>query len=623
MERYHCLIKRFFFVLLVFGLTMCSAVIVRASEEIDSVPVEDEAEKRVLFVGNSFTEGVNGNVGEMLKDIAHAQGKNMEVKIIAHDSARLSYYSSLQKQYMVYHRELIEALLEHEWDYIVLQENSKGTIETFRTSTYAALNELKTTISCYQPDAKVLLYMTHGYDNGTTMNVDGKRIHLTASGMQQMVQARYVYLADKMKWDLVPVGMYFSREGFCFPEEKILGWDSKHPNTTGYFLAACAFYKSIFEELPQNIVPAYAEQDLVSEEKQLKMYTVIDGDLQLNANVKVLKPGQSAALYAVSPAGGTISYKSLDRSVAVFADGKITAKKEGTTAIVAKDSKGFQSVCWVTVERDCLFKNGLMFGKSDYYLASGDKMTLLPEISDRLSNVVLKWSSGSKSVASVTGSGMVTAHKPGKAVISVEDETSGKKASYSLYIKLPAVKQISSSVAGFSSEKLGCAKILWKSVAGAKDYSIYRASSKKGTYKKIATTPKTHYTDKNVKFNQSFYYRVKANHKYEKCNSSFSSSVKVVIPRQPSVKVKSHRGKRIRLSWDKNTAATGYLIYRAEGKKKKYKRIATITGNTQRTYNDKKIKKGKVYYYKIKAVRKIGDTVYYSKYSKVLKVKAE
>ncbi|MEI3339851.1 MAG: hypothetical protein V8R80_07850 [Eubacterium sp.] len=66
-----------------------------------------------------------------------------------------------------------------------------------------------------------------------------------------MVQARYVYLADKMKLDLVPVGMYFSREEFCFPEEKILGWDSKHPNTTGYFLAACAFYKSIFEELPQ------------------------------------------------------------------------------------------------------------------------------------------------------------------------------------------------------------------------------------------------------------------------------------------------------------------------------------------------------------------------------------
>ena len=64
------MIKRFLFVLLVFGLIMCSAVIARASEEIDSVPLEDEAEKRVLFVGNSFTESVNGNVGEMLRDIA-------------------------------------------------------------------------------------------------------------------------------------------------------------------------------------------------------------------------------------------------------------------------------------------------------------------------------------------------------------------------------------------------------------------------------------------------------------------------------------------------------------------------------------------------------------------------
>ncbi|MEI3339852.1 MAG: hypothetical protein V8R80_07860 [Eubacterium sp.] len=47
----------------------------RASEEIDSVPLEDEAEKRVLFVGNSFTESVNGNVGEMLRTLLMPRGK--------------------------------------------------------------------------------------------------------------------------------------------------------------------------------------------------------------------------------------------------------------------------------------------------------------------------------------------------------------------------------------------------------------------------------------------------------------------------------------------------------------------------------------------------------------------
>lgn len=58
-----------------------------------------------------------------------------------------------------------------------------------------------------------------------------------------------------------------------------------------------------------------------------------------------------------------------------------------------------------------------------------------------------------------------------------------------------------------------CAKnavrISWGKTAGAKGYEIYQASSKNGTYKKIATTTSTNYKIKTTS-NKSVYYKVRA-----------------------------------------------------------------------------------------------------------------
>lgn len=58
-------------------------------------------------------------------------------------------------------------------------------------------------------------------------------------------------------------------------------------------------------------------------------------------------------------------------------------------------------------------------------------------------------------------------------------------------------------------------KIKWKKVAGATTYKIYRATSEKGTYKKIATVKSNgkdsqSYTDKNVTGGKNYYYKVQA-----------------------------------------------------------------------------------------------------------------
>lgn len=65
-------------------------------------------------------------------------------------------------------------------------------------------------------------------------------------------------------------------------------------------------------------------------------------------------------------------------------------------------------------------------------------------------------------------------------------------------------------------------KLTWKKVSGAKKYTVYRATSKNGKYKKIATTTKLSYTNKSLKAGKTYYYKVKAIAKKSAANSAFS-----------------------------------------------------------------------------------------------------
>lgn len=74
----------------------------------------------------------------------------------------------------------------------------------------------------------------------------------------------------------------------------------------------------------------------------------------------------------------------------------------------------------------------------------------------------------------------------------------------------------------------------------------------------------------------------------------------------PNTKIKSiaSKGGKVSLSWNKTGGATGYKILRSEKKNKDYKEIKTVDSKTLK-YTDKKVKKGKTYYYKVVPVKKI------------------
>ncbi len=64
--------------------------------------------------------------------------------------------------------------------------------------------------------------------------------------------------------------------------------------------------------------------------------------------------------------------------------------------------------------------------------------------------------------------------------------------------------------AGSAGTTKNTARLSWTKVSGAKGYEVYRATSKNGTYKKVATTNRTSYQDKNLSSKKTYYYKVRA-----------------------------------------------------------------------------------------------------------------
>ena len=88
--------------------------------------------------------------------------------------------------------------------------------------------------------------------------------------------------------------------------------------------------------------------------------------------------------------------------------------------------------------------------------------------------------------------------------------------------KIGTPKNIKASVSGTVS-----AKVKWSKVSGAKKYTIYRATSAKGKYKKVGISKTTSFINKKLARGKTYFYKVVANS--SKSNSKKSSYAKVKI----------------------------------------------------------------------------------------------
>ncbi len=195
------------------------------------------------------------------------------------------------------------------------------------------------------------------------------------------------------------------------------------------------------------------------------------------------------------------------------------------------------------------------------------------------------------------------AGKTCRYIVKAKNVAGISEASESIAIKHidePNLKSIENSAYGVL--------IKWGKVTGAKTYSVYRKVSG-GEYKYLGSTSNTYYTDKTASSGKKYYYAIRA--KNEENISSQSAARSKYYLADPTLKAPSSTTKGVGLEWTKVAGAEGYVIYRKTGSSGSYTKIKTEKGVSNLFYRDETAKKGKKYYYKVKAYK--GTT--YSAYS--------
>ena len=94
------------------------------------------------------------------------------------------------------------------------------------------------------------------------------------------------------------------------------------------------------------------------------------------------------------------------------------------------------------------------------------------------------------------------------------------------------------------------------------------------------------------------------------------NNVKVKAPVIKSAKASSNK---VKLTYGKVKGASGYVVYMSNSKKGKFSKKATVKSGKTTKVTIKKLKKGRTYYFKMKAYKTVNGKKVYSKYSKVKK----
>ena len=200
--------------------------------------------------------------------------------------------------------------------------------------------------------------------------------------------------------------------------------------------------------------------------------------------------------------------------------------------------------------------------------------------------------------------------------ITLKGNYSGSKTLY--FTILPGVTSKIATATNSSAIKL-----TWKAVPGATGYRVFQYDSKTKKYVTLKTTTGTSYTVTKLRSGTNYIFAVRA---YTIVNgkvywaSGYKTITATTNPGTPTLKVTAGT-KKATLSWNKQTGATGYVVYMATSQNGKYSKIATLKGNSSVTYTKTGLTKGRTYYFKVAAYTVANGKTLYSSFSSVKAVK--
>ena len=206
------------------------------------VCMAQEMTKKVLFIGNSYTE-VN-NLPGMVQRVAESVGDRIDYQSNTPGGCTFQQHCGNQSMTLIQ---------QGGWDVVVLQEQSQ--LPSFPQSQveqecFPNAEQLINAVYTANPDGEAMLYMTWGRENGDRDNAQNFPVLGTYEGMDSMLYERYLYMARTYDASVCPVGRVWRYLRTNNRDIQLYNPDGSHPSVAGTYAAACAFYTMIFHKSP-------------------------------------------------------------------------------------------------------------------------------------------------------------------------------------------------------------------------------------------------------------------------------------------------------------------------------------------------------------------------------------
>jgi len=205
-----------------------------------------QATKNILFIGNSYTG--NNNLAGMISTCATSAGDAITFDTHTPGGSTFSQHST--------NSVVEDKIAQGNWDYVVLQEQSQRPAmpdAQVETQVYPHAAKLDSMIRHHNPCAETVFYMTWGRKNGDASNCPTWPPVCTYSGMDSLLNLRYMTMAENNDAIVSPVGAVWNYIRQNHPNIDLYTSDESHPSLAGSYAAACCFYTVIFRKNPQLI----------------------------------------------------------------------------------------------------------------------------------------------------------------------------------------------------------------------------------------------------------------------------------------------------------------------------------------------------------------------------------
>ncbi len=211
---------------------------------------------RVLFVGNSYTY-VN-DLPNILTQLA--QSNNKTILATSYTSGGARFITHWQSE------NLKQEIKNGNYDIMILQGQSQEVAfppAQFQAEVYPYAQKLDSLFKVYNPEGRVIFFMTWGYKYGDANNCPFYPPFCTYETMSMELCQNYTSMAQDFQSEVSPIGnawLYVynqNHSSFDFHSS-----DNSHPNIKGSYFAACVLYTTIFQNsIHSNYYASLTSQD--------------------------------------------------------------------------------------------------------------------------------------------------------------------------------------------------------------------------------------------------------------------------------------------------------------------------------------------------------------------------